>query len=142
MAEDGCFYDREYFTAYYESKLKQGDANPTSVITHEKIGPWFFPSKQHSNMIQTAIDKGMIPEDQAKVWKEKKQQKQQKQKKEKEKQKKMEELLKKADAGDFLALHHLGFNFENGVDGRSFPRNERNRCPTPILSLAELQSFL
>ncbi|CAB9523010.1 Putative E3 ubiquitin-protein ligase LIN [Seminavis robusta] len=101
-AEDGRVYERECI----EEHIKKNPGNLTSPITREKMGTRIFPAIQHRNTIETLIESGVIDGDLAAKWNEKVEQKKQ-----------MEELLKKAEAGDADAMYSVGVYYFVGNDG-------------------------
>ncbi|CAB9529849.1 Sel1 domain protein repeat-containing protein [Seminavis robusta] len=97
-AEDGRVYEREYI----EEHIKKNPGNLTSPITREKMGTQLFPAIQHHNTIETLVEFGVIDGDLAAKWKEKVE---------------MEELLKKAAAGNGEAMHSVAVNYSYGDHG-------------------------
>ncbi|CAB9508838.1 Sel1 domain protein repeat-containing protein [Seminavis robusta] len=132
-AMDGHIYDRECIEAH----IKKNSGNLTSPMTREKMRPMLIPAL-HLHTIEAAIDKGDLPEDLVKVWKEKKKTLQ---------QKKMEALLKKADDGDVKAMYHVGSNYEQGNEGfkqdskLAFPYFKKAAEAGYVLSTAALGNY-
>ncbi|CAB9505327.1 Sel1 domain protein repeat-containing protein [Seminavis robusta] len=102
IAMDGRVYERKCIEAYIQSHPH----DLKSPITRQTMGRTLLPAIQHRNIIETAIEKGEMPDDLSKEWNENVQQK-----------KLMEETLKEAEAGDEDSMYAAAVKYENGTKG-------------------------
>lgn len=86
-AEDGRLYEKEAILEFFAGKEGQGQVK--SPYTNELMGRKLFQAKQHRNTIEILIENSVIVGDLAEKWKQKANEK-----------KEMEDLVKKAEAGD------------------------------------------
>ena len=91
MAEDGRTYERNAIMAYFRTKPGAGPLE--SPLTNASMGRRLVPTAQVKNFIATLIERGDIPEDMARVWKQKTREKQE-----------VLELTRKAEGGNVPAM--------------------------------------
>ncbi|CAB9522522.1 repeat-containing protein [Seminavis robusta] len=93
-------------------------------------------SIQHRNIIETAIEKGEIPEDLPKEWNKRVQQKN-----------KMEKMVKKAEDGDAQAMYDVAINYVRGTAAveqdlkLSFQWVEKAHCAGSVIATAVMGHY-
>ncbi|CAB9506736.1 expressed unknown protein [Seminavis robusta] len=98
-AEDGRVYERSAIEQHLTTKR-------TSPMTNQPMGDRLFPAPQHKNLIEGLIKTGVIGDSLLSSWNEKVKEK-----------KEMEDLLKKANAGDKNVMLTVGLNYRYGEKG-------------------------
>ena len=102
IAEDGRIYDQ----GAIENHFKQHPNDLKSPVTNMPMGRHLLPAFQIKSLIEALIEKGMITEDLTPEWNQKMKQ-----------NKKLEELKKKANSGDGVAMRRLGNMYCSGSHG-------------------------
>lgn len=106
-AEDGRVYERIAIERYIESKRGEYLVSP---VTKSKMGANLFPVIQIKNHIETLVESGMIVGQAAEDWKERATEK-----------KKRDDLVKRAEQGEEVAVEEVAHYYYHGTYG--FPKN-------------------
>ena len=106
MAMDGRVYERRAIEMHFATQTDE----IKSPMTRETISPHLIAATQHKKMIEIAIKNGLVSQEVADAWEEKKNEK-----------KYREQLQKMAEHGDMVSMQVLSYNYMTGSEG--FPQD-------------------